>query len=427
MAITRRQFLRKSAITAMGLSFASPLLDNVSWAASRRDAGTRLAASGKTLVVLNLYGGNDGMNTVIPVAQYDRYSAIRPTLAVARDRILTLNGRPDVGLSPGMLQMQSLYNQGKVGVICGVGAPQEAVGLFDHEASQYLFQSADVLGTEFSISPSGWVGRWLDSVNEGIVSPGVNFGGGQLMMTGLEREALTIGSLDQFTVELRFDADARFAAYRDILSTPNESGVGERNRSLRLRAIEQSEIVRDRTANYVPAVQYPEDSYLADSLRQCAQLIDADLGVRALAVGFDGYDTHAGQNDGQNGSELGYHEFLMYTVSEAVGAFQADVTAHGHAEDVVLVVISEFGRRPEENNDAGTDHGYASVGFVVGETVRGGVYGDYPSLDPDHLVLDGNLDVTTDFRSIYATILANYLGTDPGPVLRGDFPTLGFL
>jgi len=429
MAISRRLFLRKSAVTAVGLSFASPLLQTSAFGAVRPGrGGSKLRLSNKVIVAVNLYGGNDGVNTVIPMNQYSRYYELRPTIHIPTDRALVLPNAPDYALNPGMTAVHSLYGQGKVAVINGVGAPPDAYGLFDHEASQYMFQSSDISGSASATVPSGWIGRYLDHVQEGIVTPGVNLGGGELLLRGVDREALSIGSIEQFQVQPGFDGEARLAAYNGIMAVPaTAGGVAERNRMLRESAIEQSQIVRERTAGYVPAVEYPLDNYLADNLKQCAQLLSADLGVQALAVGYDGYDTHASQEDGRNDTQLGYHSLLMQQVSDAIGAFQADLTAHGLSQDVILLVFSEFGRRPEENNDAGTDHGYGSVGFVIGDAVHGGVYGEYPNLNEDRLVLDGNVDVTTDFRSVYAEVLGEFIGTDPEPILGGAFPPLGFL
>jgi uncharacterized protein (DUF1501 family) len=431
MTLNRRQFLRKTGITAVGLSFSSPLLSNLAPAGPRRGAaGAARAGTDKVLVTINLFGGNDGLNTIVPLSQYDLYSDLRPRLAIAREQLLVLPNAPDFAFNPAMTALRDLYAQGKVAVINGVGVPPDAQGLFDHEAAQYEFQSGDILHTSFTSGPTGWVGRYLDSVGEGLVAPGIDFGGGRLLVTGQAREPLTIESIEQFQIQPSFDTEARLASYQRIMNIPNtESGAAERNRQVRQNALEQSAIVRDRTAGYVPAVEYPnlEENYLAYSLLQSAQLITADLGVRALSVGHDGYDTHSGQNDGGGNGEPGYHDYLLNTVSEAVAAFYGDLAAHGVADRVVTLIFSEFGRRPEENNDQGTDHGYGSVGFVIGGGVQGGVYGEYPSLAEDRLVLDGNVDVTVDFRSVYATVLARFMGADPAPVLGADFPLLGFM
>lgn len=419
--MNRRQFIHRSAITAVGLGLSSPLLGTTAF-------GRRRAGTDTVVVTLNLYGGNDGMNTLVPLTQYDIYRQYRPTLAIDRELLLPLPNAPDYALNPAMAPLASLYARGGVAVVAGLGTPQDAAGLFDHHASQIVFQTGDIR-LKSTVVPSGWVGRWLDSVQAGLVSPGVDFGGGRLVVSGSRREALTIGSIDQFRVQPSFDSEARMAAYDRIMSLQSvESGVAERNRLLRVEALEQSEIVRERTAGYVPGAEYPdlEGNYLSYSLFQCAQLIVADLGVRGLAVAYDGFDTHASQNDRGSGQELGYHDRLLNDVAGAIAAFQQDLEAHGVADRVVLVVFSEFGRRPRENNDQGTDHGFGSIGFVVGSRVRGGLYGRYPSIAEADLVLDGNVDVTTDFRSVYATVLGEFLDADPGPILDGDFPTLGF-
>jgi uncharacterized protein (DUF1501 family) len=431
MAITRRKFIRNSAITAIGLGLSSPLLERTGFASGR--AG-RAAATGndKVVVTLNLFGGNDGLNTVIPVSQYGRYRDLRPDLGIPEDQLLALNGTTDFAFNPGMTALRDLYNRGKVAVVLGVGAPEEAPSLFDHEGSQYEFQSADVTNEHYYDKPTGWLGRYLDTIGEGVVTPGIDFGGGRLILSGdpdlvisgARREALTISSIEQFQLQPAVDTEARMAAYETLMAIPNaESAVAERNRQLRIQAIAQSAIVRERTASYTPLVTYPDfqNNYLSYSLFQCAQLIAADLGVKALSVGTDGYDTHSNQNDGN------YHNDLLLGVSDAVVAFHDDLTAHGLGQKVVLVVFSEFGRRPEQNNDVGTDHGYGSVAFVVGEGVHGGLYGEHPSLEESALVLDGNVDVTTDFRSVYATILDKHLGGDPAEVLGEAFSSLGFL
>jgi uncharacterized protein (DUF1501 family) len=431
MAITRRKFIRNSAITAIGLGLSSPLLERTGFAkGTGRAAGS--GSNDKIVVTLNLFGGNDGLNTVIPVSQYGRYRDLRPQLGIDQNQLLALNGTTDFAFNPGMTAMRDLYNRGKVAVILGVGAPEDAPSLFDHEGSQYEFQSADVSNENYNNRPTGWLGRYLDTIGEGLVTPGIDFGGGRLILSGnpdlvisgARREALTISSIEQFQLQPEVDTEARMAAYAALMDIPNEeSAVAERNRQLRIQAIQQSAIVRERTANYQPGITYPDfqNNYLSFSLFQCAQLVAADLGVKALSVGTDGYDTHSNQNDGN------YHNDLLQGVSDAVLAFHDDLAAHGLGDKVVLVIFSEFGRRPEQNNDVGTDHGYGSVAFVVGQGVHGGLYGEHPSIDESALVLDGNVDVTTDFRSVYATILDKHLGADPAEVLGEEISPLGFL
>lgn len=423
--ITRRSFLRTSAITAIGASLGSPLLERAAFASGPR----RTAATDPIVVLVNLFGGNDFMNTVVPLGQFDRYRTMRPMLHIPRERALPLSGAPDFGLNPGMTAMRDLYNAGNLAVVLGTGMPMDAQGLFDHEASQLNLQAGHISGSAFQRAPSGWIGRWLDTVDAGLAPPGVNVGGyATLALAGEQRDALTLFDVANFGVMPYFDTEARTASYQRIQADSTSARTpAARGREMRQLVIDLGDTLRERTGSYVPAVAYPEDNSVADTLRQCAQLIDADLGVRALAVGADGYDTHANQNDGASSNELGYHDYILMQVSNAVGAFLTDVAAHGHGDRVVVVVASEFGRRAWENTDIGTDHGYGGGMFVAGQPVAGGIYGEYPSLAESQLVFDGNIDVTTDFRSVYATVLAGHLGADPEAILEGTFPTLGFV
>jgi len=419
----RREFLRRSAITTIGLGLSSPLLDRVFCRAA-----TAAPGRDKVVVAVNLFGGNDGLNTVIPVGQYDRYRELRPRLGLDRELTLPLPGTSEVALNHGMTALRDLYAAGKVAVVVGAGAPMETEGLFDHEASQNLFQSGDVSGREATRAPSGWLGRYLDTIGEGLIAPGVDLGGGSLLLDGVVRDALAINSIGDLDIRISDDYDARLDAYKRLMdvATP-ESEVAEFNRHVRKQALDQAATVRERTENYEPAVDYPNDNPLAYTLRQTAALVAADVGVRAIGVGYGGFDTHANQNDGASVGNLGYHDFLLGSVSDAVVAFHADIAAHGLGADVVTVVFSEFGRRPEENADIGTDHGYGSCMFVVGDPVRGGLYGEHPSLEPEALVLDGNIDSTVDYRSVYATILARHCGANPATVFGENLPLLGFL
>lgn len=425
---TRREFIRNCAIAATGLTFNGPAFG------ATRAAVKAPSDNEKVVVIVNLYGGNDGINTVIPLSatEYDRYLQLRSTLAYDPSQILPLNGMPDFGLNPGLPAFQSLYNQGRLAIINGVGLPQSSNGLFDHEASQYEFQSCDVMQSGTS-QTTGWLGRYLDSVPAGPVSPGIDLGGGKLMLTGAVSQPVSIYTVDDFRLQVSAWGDEetlRRAAYENIMNAGpiTDSSAAEQNRLYRINALQQSSVIQNAVANYqtTPGVTYP-DTWLGYQLRECAKIIYGNIGARALAVGADGYDTHGGQDSGSGPGQLGFHASLLQEVGDAVSALYADLTGLGLSDRVLILTISEFGRRAYENTDQGTDHGLGSIAFALGDMVSGGVYGTYPSLQDQYLVLDGNLDVTTDFRSFYATVIANYLNADPVPVVGGAFPLLGFV
>ena len=420
MLYSRRNFIKAGAIAAAGFALLPPQF--VSGA----------SPGNNVLVVINLLGGNDGLNTVIPIAagQYDKYRELRSTLAFDRDSLLPLNGEPDFALNPQMFAFQELFGNGKLAIINGVSVPEQAVGLFDHEAGQFEFQTCDIVRNLTGPS-SGWLGRYLDSVGDpapGQISAGVDMGGGRLMLTGQSTSPVSINSISNFQLQVSYDETTRRQAYDRLMSIPNPSTAGERNRLLRIDALAQSEVIRNATDGYQPSFPYPE-TYLGFQLQDCAKLIYGDVGATALAVGIGGFDTHSAQNQGSEG-QPGLHDSLLKDVSDSTGAFYQDLVNQGLSSRVLILTISEFGRRAYENNDLGTDHGLASIAFAAGDMVKGGLYGLYPDLN--QLVLDGNLGMTNDFRSVYATVLASFFGVDPQPILDpnqlyGDFETLGFL
>lgn len=414
--MNRREFIKNSAAAAVGFGLSGSFLP----AAGKFVKTPAAAVADRVLLIINLFGGNDGLNTVIPLNQYDRYRQLRPTTGVDRAGVLPLPGVPDLGLHPRMNGLLDLYGKGKVAIINGVGVPQNASGLFDHAAGQYQFQSCDLAYAVSNRPPSGWLGRYLDTVPERFVSPGIDMGGGKLILTGNRREPISISSLDEFKLKFSFDEKERSNSYKNLMKVAyRENEVAENNRQLRLKSLAQSSVIQARTAGYTPAAQYPAESYLGFQMMQSAQLIWGDLGVKALTVGFGDFDTHYGQ--------VGVHDKLLQELSDSIFAFYADLQAHGLSDRVLILTISEFGRRAYENNVVGTDHGFASVAFAIGDTVKGGVYGGYPNLNETSLVLDGNPDVNTDFRAVYTTAISRFLDADPGPAVGGKFPVLGFL
>src|SRR5262245_34357805 len=232
MPISRRRFVQTGALAAVGLGGLA-LGGGALAATARRRAGfsaptpaaaaAAAASNGKIVVVVNLFGGNDGLNTIIPLqaAQYNKYRALRPTLRYDLPQLLTLNGQPDFGLNPAMTGFQSLFNQGKLAILNGVSVPDSAVGLFDHETGQYEFQSCDLYRSVTS-APTGWLGRFLDTITPGQVSPGIDLGGGRLMLTGNTSAPVSINSVNNFKLQVtQYDTTKRRAAYASAMAIPS--------------------------------------------------------------------------------------------------------------------------------------------------------------------------------------------------------------
>jgi uncharacterized protein (DUF1501 family) len=424
MATTRRDFLRAGALAGLGLGVVRPL--EAALAAPLRLMQTTPRRD-PILVFVNLVGGNDGLNTVVPLAQYARYQQLRPTIGWPREQLVPLPGyEQDFGLNPAMRSLVPLFRQGKVAVINGVGFPPTAAGLFDHEASHKSLETCDVSGSPPPATPTGWVGRFLDGVDRVDLPTAIDFGFSPLLLTGVRVEPLSLTGLNSFGIAPSADKEARALTYRRLQEAPQPPGVRARNSQLRQQVLDLTGPLQAINQTYRVAAGVTYAAGVGGVMRDCAALIAADRGVRALGVGVYGFDTHSGENAGAPG-EPSYHQALLGVVINALTAFHADLQSHGVADRVLTLVVSEFGRRAGENNDGGTDHGLASFALAIGDPVKGGVYGDHPDLRDEYLVRNGNLAVSIDFRSVYATILAQHLGADPDEILGARFPQLAFL
>ena len=393
--LSRRKFLLASAgVGAAGLLSSACA---VSWPDLMREAQQRPLAEGSgVLVILTMYGGNDGINTVIPYAD-NAYHDARPELAYAPNDVLNLDGR--LGLNPALKGLAQQWNSRKLAIVRGVGYPQP-----DHSH----FRSMDIWQTASPSEPvpTGWIGRWLDAtgndplraVNIGSVLPPLAVG-----------EKCTAAALS--ASEKPESAD-RFAATMDALGaddpndTPAMAAVCDAYRATRTTDTTFSDIK--------PSGAKP--NALAGQLSMVASAIKAGVPTRVYAVNLGGFDTHA--------DERGTQQRLLQTFDEAVTPFLQQMAGDRYGKNVVLMAYSEFGRRVKANASQGTDHGTAGPVFVAGTPVRGGFYGDEPSLtDLDH----GDLKPTTDFRDVYYELLAQTLQTDPTPSVGAGRRSLGFL
>lgn len=407
MTWSRREFLGRSAGVSCGA-----MLPGL-WGRTALAAPSAGQAGGKptVLVVVQLTGGNDGLNTVIPVNDPE-YRRSRPQLAIpARTALPFANG---LAWHPACRPLANLVEAGQLAALLGVGYPQP---------NRSHFVSMDIWhrGSFSEDDPSGWLGKTVEEWSrDGRGETGslhVGSGEAPLALESPSGKTFTLQSLDDYrlkTAEGRDDPTKRLA----IEGFARERGGKESPLLARIRqsareAYDSSERIA-RIGRESNAVTYPSTA-LGQRMRLVARLIESDIPERVYYTMQDGYDTHA--------TQLPAHTGLLTELSEALAAFQKDLQATGHGGRVVTLVFSEFGRRVAENASAGTDHGAASTLFLLGDAVSAGAVGTYPSLtDLD----DGDLKHTVDFRRVYATLLDRWLGVDSTKVLPGParFETL---
>jgi uncharacterized protein (DUF1501 family) len=387
-----------SGLAGMGCALAWPGLP---WRGSARPDD-----EAPTLVLLELNGGNDGLNTIVPWGD-DAYHAARPTLALPRSALLPLDDQR--GFHPSLVGLRERWERGRVAVVEGVGYPQPNLS---HFKSLEIWGTGDARG---AASGDGWIPRLLRAayperdlamraVHVGAIVPQT--------MCSQHAPVLCLRNAEGYKWAEAEDSLMRLAA------EPAETPADPRERlgAVLRDAHGSSGLVREAVARYRTPTAYP-DTPLADALRTAAALIDGGLGSRVLSATLVGFDTHAAQRD--------LHAALLATFDGALSAFLADLDRTGRGRRTVVLVYSEFGRRVAENASAGTDHGAAAPLFLAGATVRGGLYGRPPSLT--ELDEQGDLVYTTDFRGVYATLARRAFGVDPATILPGSFAELDLL
>jgi uncharacterized protein (DUF1501 family) len=405
---TRRDFLRTSTLLGFGATVPT-FLGRTALAAPNAD---KPGAKDTVLVVVQLSGGNDGLNTVIPFTNTDYYK-LRPTIAIPKDQVKKLTD--DVGLHPAMGALAKLYSDDSaVCVVQGVGYPNP---------SQSHFRSMDVwhAASTAETLAEGWLGNALKK--KGV--PAFHLAGGNeaapLALTGAPVRVPSITSLDDFKLKTSGVTGADQNAQKGVITGVAEGGMQPMTSQPNLldfvsrtqtTTYASSEKLAAIGKNYTPKVPYP-NSALANKLRLAAQLIDADIGARLFYVSIDGFDTHAGQ-----GGAAGAHANLLTQVSDAISAFYRDLAGRGHKDRLCVMTFSEFGRRAYENGSKGTDHGAGAPMILVGGNVKAGVIGEHPSLKG---LKEGNLVHGTDFRQVYAAVLDKWLGIDAKPIVGEGF------
>jgi uncharacterized protein (DUF1501 family) len=404
---SRRKFLATVAGGSAVVSLSGPLPCFLAKATAAETA----RAGDTILVVVQLTGGNDGLNTVVPF-RHDAYRKARPKLAIPAAEVLKIND--SLGLHPSMSAMSVLLENGKLAIVQGVGYANP---------NRSHFESMDIWHTcqrKGGPRTTGWLGRYLDAAHKStdIDAPAVHIGVGKqpLALAADNIRVPSFASPDTFRLKgndgNELGMTIREMAKREAAPTDPLLGFLETSTS---SALDTSDRIADALRDYNSPVKYP-DSALAERLKVVAQLIDAELKTRVYYVELDGFDTHAQQ--------AAAHATLLKQFSEAVGAFTQDVAHHGHADRVLVTSFSEFGRRVAENASEGTDHGAAAPMFLAGARVQPGLIGDHPSLDD---LEDGDVKFHTDFRQVYATLLDKWLGWSSKPILGGDYKPIDVL
>jgi uncharacterized protein (DUF1501 family) len=373
-----------------------------------------------TLVVLQLTGANDYLNTVVPYTN-PLYYDNRPTVHIAPEHVLPIDG--EVGFHPTMQAIKRLYYEGKVAIIHGVGYPNP---IYSH------FRSMDIWYTcePEKVSSEGWLGkvvRDLDPKGDNVLTA-VNFGRGlprALALSGVP--VASVAQLDTYGVLSSLSGATRSMAMetftRMYSGTEDSEDVLGYMGQTGLDAHKGADILRSAVDTYASTVTYPAGNPIAASLRGVAQVKLADLGTRIFYTAHGSFDTHA--------SQLPMHAQLWREVDGAIDTFFQDLRAHNAADDLIMLVWTEFGRRVKENG-SGTDHGAGGVAFVIGEHVQGGMYGTYPSLRAEALTqqregMFGNLRYSYDFRGLYSTIVERWFGLDGPAIVGGQFEHVAFV
>jgi len=418
---TRRYFLQKG-LTLLACAPTIPTFLDQTVMALANPTDSKLTAQptgkdGKILVVVQLSGGNDGMSMVVPYGD-DAYYRARPAIAHPANTVLKINDY--IGLNGKLTALKGLYDNGELTIVQGVGYPNPNRS---HFRSMDIWQSGQ---PERDVPSSGWLGRYFDNACPGC-DPRVGVSMGETLPPAMQGERvmpLSFGRPESYRYHGTDVRDYQ-ALNQASAGAPPQNGVapGQVTPSSQLDFLHRtaldaqvsSEDILRLTRSHQATMQYPTNDF-GNGLRTIAAMIAGGLPTRVYYVSLGGFDTHAGQ--------MARHEVLMTQLSQGLGAFWADLKAQGNDDRVLMMTFSEFGRRVQANASQGTDHGAAAPMLVMGKNLNQGVVGRHPSL----VNLDqGDLRFGIDFRSVYATILQNWLETPSKPILGDQFPTWGLV
>jgi uncharacterized protein (DUF1501 family) len=382
-----------------------------------------------TLVVLQLTGGNDPLNTVVPYTN-PLYYDNRPKVHVKAEDVLPISDQ--YGFHPGMAMIKPFWDSGKMAIIAGTGYEDPS---YSHFRSMDIWYTAEPK----AVLTDGWLGklvREIDPKAENVLTA-VSFGRGlprALSLAGVP--VASVAKLDSYGLLTSLSSPAEREAALDVFSCMYDDGYNDMGKpeptpllpidqigpviqymgQTGLDAQKGADILRTSLDGYSSTVTYP-DTQIGNALKGIAQVKLADLGTRVFYCQHDSFDNHAAQ--------VMVHGKLWRQVSEAVDAFFRDLREHDAADDVIMLLWSEFGRRVKDNG-SGTDHGAAGMSFLIGESIKGGLYGEFPSLKEGDLAI-GNLQYNNDFRSTYSTILERWFEVEAKPIVHGSFEQFAFI
>ena len=363
------------------------------------------------LVVVQLTGGNDFMNTLIPYTA-GIYHDSRPVVGIKAEDVLPLDVDDTLGWNPHAALLKEMFDAGDVAVVQGIGYP---------DSNRSHFRAMDIWHTcePLKIGDEGWVGklvRELDPQSQNVLT-GVSFGQGLPRACALAGIPVTsVGDLDNYGLMTSIGDETRRTQALGVFKKMYSSTIGtgivmDYLSQTGLDVIKGADELKKAPAMYTSEVEYPQSS-IAKSLRDVARVHLADLGTRVFYTQHGGYDNHA--------NEVPAHPRLLKDLTEAIQAFFTDLRAQNASEEIVMYVFTEFGRRIRDNA-SGTDHGTGGGAFIIGDRVKGGLYSEYPSLDPARWVHGEDLEHTIDFRGIYGTLLEQWMGVDPTHIVGGNF------
>ena len=407
---TRREFLTRGlGVVGVGSVLPNFLVQTALAAPDNAEADQRV------MVVLQFAGGHDAMSALVPYGD-EEYGKVRKTTRITDDEVLKIND--ELGLHPNLKGWKELLDEGAFAAVPGVGYPNT---IYSHFTATEIWFAADPRGREVG---SGWIGRACDAQlgdrRDEIPMIAVGTEKTPLSLRGRQQSAVSFNDPQTFRYRGDRNDPRRAELYRKLsLGAPNSTkdNLNWVSRTS-VTANEASEEVRRLASNYKAKTEYPETS-LGKNMQVIAGLISGGLKTRVYWTSIGGFDTHRGQRE--------RHDSLMTQVNDAVFAFQKDLAQQGQADRVLTITMSEFGRRVKENGNEGTDHGAAASMFLFGSKLKPGIFGEHPSLTDLQGGGGGSLKHTTDFRSVYGTILDKWLGVSSETVLGEKYASSNFL